>query len=72
MHCFSPKDSEYKIILDIQFQEVGAKRRLNETSKVNRHTDTHTYDTVWDWMQVWQTQRQKKVYNNLENIGGQA
>ena len=38
----SPKDSEYLKILDIQLQEVGAKRRLNGTSKVNRQTDKHT------------------------------
>ena len=29
-------------ILDIRLQEVGAKRRLNGTSKVNTHTDKHT------------------------------
>ena len=39
---FSPKDSESLKILDIRFREVGAKRPLNGTSKVNRHTDGHT------------------------------
>ena len=28
-------------IFDLQLQEVGAKRRLNGTSKVNRHTNKH-------------------------------
>ena len=44
-HFFSllfPKDSESLTILDIQLREVGAKRRLNGTSKVNRHTDRRT------------------------------
>ena len=44
-HFFSllfPKDSESLKILDIRFQEVGAKRPLNGTSKVNRHTDGQT------------------------------
>ena len=34
--------SEYLKILDIQLREVGAKRRLNGTSKVNTQTDKHT------------------------------
>ena len=34
-----PKDSESLKILDIQLREVGAKRRINGTSKVNRQTD---------------------------------
>ena len=37
-----PKDSESQKILDIRLQEVGAKRHLNGTSKVNGQTDTHT------------------------------
>ena len=37
-----PKDSESVKILDIRLREVGAKRPLNGTSKVNRHTDGHT------------------------------
>ena len=39
---FFPKNSESLKILDIWLREVGAKRRLNGTSKVNRHTDTQT------------------------------
>ena len=35
-----PKDSSQNI-LDIQLREVGAKRRLNGTSKVNSHTYTN-------------------------------
>jgi hypothetical protein len=47
-HFFSllfPKNSESLKIFDIQLQEVGAKRPLNGTSKVNRQTDgqTNTY-----------------------------
>ena len=38
-----PKDSESLKILDIRLREVGAKRPLNGTSKVNRQTDTHTH-----------------------------
>ena len=37
-----PKDSESLKIFDIQLWEVGAKRPLSGTSKVNRHTDTRT------------------------------
>ena len=37
-----PKDSESVKILDIQLREVGAKRPLNGTSKVNRRTDGQT------------------------------
>ena len=41
-HYFSPKDSEYLKILDIRLREVGAKTRLNGTSKVNTQTDKQT------------------------------
>ena len=44
---FPPKDFESVKILDIRLREVGAKRRLNGTSKVNRRTDTRT-DTPTD------------------------
>ena len=37
-----PKDSESLKILDIRPWEVGAKRPLNGTSKVNRQTHTQT------------------------------
>ena len=37
-----PKDSESLKFLDIGLREVGAKRRLNGTSKVNRRTDGRT------------------------------
>ena len=37
-----PKDSESLKILDIQLWDVGAKRRLNGTLKVNRQTNTRT------------------------------
>ena len=37
-----PKDSEFLKILDIRLREVGAKRPLNGTSKVNTHTDRQT------------------------------
>ena len=37
-----PKDSESLNIFDIQLLEVGAKRPLNGTSKVNRQTDGQT------------------------------
>ena len=37
-----PKDSKSLKFLDIRLWEVGAKRRLNSTSKVNRRTDGHT------------------------------
>ena len=42
-------DSKSLKILDIQIQEVGAKRRLNSTSKVNTHTDTHTNTQTHIW-----------------------
>ena len=41
------KDSESLKILDIRLREVGAKRPLNGTSKVNRQTDRQT-DTQRD------------------------
>ena len=37
-----PKDSEPLKISDIRLREVGAKRLLNGTSKVNRRTNTPT------------------------------
>ena len=37
-----PKDSESLKIFDIRLWEVGAKRQLNGTLKVNRHTDGQT------------------------------
>ena len=49
-----PKDSEYLIILDIQLWEVGAKRRFNGTSKVNRRTYGRTH---------WQ------IFRLIERIG---
>ena len=44
-----PKNSKPLKFLDIQLWEVGAKRPLNDTSKVNRHTDrqTHTCTHIW-------------------------
>ena len=39
---FFPKDSKSLKILDIQLREVGAKKRLNGTSKVNTQTDGQT------------------------------
>ena len=44
-HYFSPKDSESQKIFDIPLWKVGAKRRLNGTSKVNTHrwTDRQTH-----------------------------
>ena len=38
-----PKDSESLKILDIRLREVGAKRPLNGTSKVNKHTHRQTH-----------------------------
>ena len=40
--CFFSKDSKSLKHLDIRFLEVGATRCLKGSSKVNRHTDTHT------------------------------
>ena len=37
-----PKDSESLKIFDIRLQEVGAKRPLNSTSKVNKQTNIRT------------------------------
>ena len=37
-----PKDFKSLKIFDIQLREVGAKRPLTGTSKVNRQTDKHT------------------------------
>ena len=35
----NPTDSKYLKTLDIRLWEVGAKRHLSGTSKVNTHTD---------------------------------
>ena len=40
-----PKDSESLKILDIRLREVGAKRLLNGTSKVNTQTSRHA--DIW-------------------------
>ena len=53
-----PKDSESLKILDIRLREVGAKRPLNGTSKVNRQTDKQT-DTQTD---IW-------TFRLIESIG---
>ena len=42
-----PKNSESLKILDIQLQEVGAKRRLNGTSKVNRRTVSQSTSSLF-------------------------
>ena len=44
-----PKDSESLKILDIRLREVGAKRQLNGTSKVNTQTDTRTDGRIF-WL----------------------
>ena len=41
-----PKDVESLKVVDIRLQEVGAKRRWNGTSKVNRQTNTQTYGQI--------------------------
>ena len=46
---FPPKDSEALEFLDFQLWEVGAKRRLNGTSKseqTDRQTDKQTYGQI--------------------------
>ena len=53
-----PKDSESLKILDIQFREVGAKRPLNGTSKVNRQTHRQT-----------NTQTDRRTFRLIESIG---
>ena len=52
-----PKDSESLKIFDIRLREVGAKRPLNGTSKVNTHTHTQT-DRRTDGQTDGQTDRQ--------------
>ena len=46
------KDSESLTILDIRLQEVGAKRRLSGTSKVNTQTQTHTHTHTHKHMDI--------------------
>ena len=53
-----PKDSESLKILDIPLCEVGAKRRLNGTSKVNTHTDKQT-----------DGQTDRRIFRLIERIG---
>ena len=38
-----PDDAEHLKNFDVALWEVGAKRHLNGTSKVNTHTHTHTH-----------------------------
>ena len=45
-------------ILDIRLQEVGAKRRLNGTSKVSTHTDGET-----------DRQTDRRTFRLIESIG---
>ena len=56
-----PKDSKSLKILDIRLREVGANRRLNSTSKVNRQTDRRTEktDRKTDRQMDRQTDKQK-------------
>ena len=44
-----PKDSKSLKFLDIRLWEVGSKRRLNGTSKVNRRTDGRTEKRTNGW-----------------------
>ena len=53
-----PKDSESLKILDIRLWEVGPKRRLNGTSKVNTHTDKQT-----------DGQTHRRTFRLIESIG---
>ena len=46
---FPPKDSESLTFLDIRLWKMGAKRRLNGTSKVSTHTDKHTNTHMLFW-----------------------
>ena len=57
-----PKDSESLKILDIRLREVGAKRPLIGTSKVNRRTNTQTHG---------QTDRQTDGHFDLQKASAQ-
>ena len=57
-----PKDSDSLKILDIRLWEVGAKRRLNGTSKVNTRTNRRT-----DGQTDLQTDR--RTFRLIESIG---
>ena len=64
---FFPNYSESQNILDIQFREVGKKRRLNGTSKVNRQTrrqtDISTYRKHWPREpMLWKTSLQNSSH----------
>ena len=41
------KNSKSHKILDIRLWKVGAKRRSNSTSKVNRHRHRHRHTLIW-------------------------
>ena len=56
-----PKDSESLKTWDIQIREVGAKRPLNGTSKVNRQTDRQT-----------NRQTHRRTFRLIESIGPES
>ena len=53
-----PKNSESLKLFDIRLREVGAKRPLNGTSKVKRHTNRHT-----------NRQTDRRTFRLIESIG---
>ena len=62
-----PKDSESLKILDIRLREVGAKRPLNGTSKVNTQTPLHVRLLVANCAdERGQTDRQKNIQTDRQ------
>ena len=66
-HIIFPKDSESLKLLDIQLREVEAKRRLNGTSKVNKHTNRQT-DTQTDISTYRKHPPDGRCFEKLENL----
>ena len=45
------------------------KKQKTLTTQQDSLLPLKAYDTVWDWMQKWQKQRNKKVIDHFANIG---
>ena len=63
MRLLFPKDSKSLKILDIRLREVGAKRPLNGTLKVNRQTNRQT--DIWTFRLIESIGPKGRCFENL-------
>ena len=62
------KDSESLKIMDIRLRELGAKRPLNGTSKVNRQTDKQTHTRTFRLIES--IGPEGRCFENIVTCGG--